>query len=105
MKKTLLVLALAAVCGAAGADTLKKIKDSGAVTMGVRESSGAPVLISIGFPGGRTLRARIWIARVGRVDLLLLDSDIEENDPIDREVTDRLYGGAGSDTADDSEMP
>ncbi len=41
MKKTLLVLALAAVCGAAGADTLKKIKDSGAVTMGVRESSGA----------------------------------------------------------------
>jgi glutamate/aspartate transport system substrate-binding protein len=46
MKKTLLVntLALAAaltVAGAAQADTLKKIKDSGAVTMGVRESSGA----------------------------------------------------------------
>ena len=46
MKKTLIVntLALAAaltVAGAAQADTLKKIKDSGAVTMGVRESSGA----------------------------------------------------------------
>ena len=47
MKKSMLVhaLATAAVLGAAGAaqaeDTLKKIKDSGAVTMGVRESSGA----------------------------------------------------------------
>ncbi|MCV2354717.1 transporter substrate-binding domain-containing protein [Paucibacter sp. B2R-40] len=41
-KKTLLVLALAAVTGMAQAeDTLKKIKDSGSVTMGVRESSGA----------------------------------------------------------------
>jgi glutamate/aspartate transport system substrate-binding protein len=46
MTKTLLVntLALAAALATAGiaqADTLKKIKDSGAVTMGVRESSGA----------------------------------------------------------------
>jgi glutamate/aspartate transport system substrate-binding protein len=42
MKKSLLVLAAAwAVAGIAQADTLKKIKDSGSVTMGVRESSGA----------------------------------------------------------------
>lgn len=42
MKKSLLVLAAAlATAGAAQADTLKKIKDSGSVTMGVRESSGA----------------------------------------------------------------
>lgn len=42
MKKSLLVLALAAATGLVHADdTLKKIKDSGAVTMGVRESSGA----------------------------------------------------------------
>ena len=42
MKKSLiLVAALAAATGLAQADTLKKIKDSGAVTMGVRESSGA----------------------------------------------------------------
>ncbi|HEX2013065.1 MAG TPA: amino acid ABC transporter substrate-binding protein [Roseateles sp.] len=42
MKKTLLVLAIAAAAGVAHADdTLKKIKDSGTVTMGVRESSGA----------------------------------------------------------------
>ncbi len=44
MKKTLLVLAAFAAAGVAQAqsnDTLKKIKDAGAVTMGVRESSGA----------------------------------------------------------------
>lgn len=42
MMKSLLVLAVAlAATGAAHADTLKKIKDSGSVTMGVRESSGA----------------------------------------------------------------
>ena len=42
MKKTLLILALAAAAGAAQAeDTLAKIKSSGTVTMGVRDSSGA----------------------------------------------------------------
>ena len=44
MKKTLLVLAAMSALGVAQAqssDTLKKIKDSGSVTMGVRESSGA----------------------------------------------------------------
>ncbi|MFO0123928.1 MAG: amino acid ABC transporter substrate-binding protein [Inhella sp.] len=42
MKLSLFALALAlATCGTAQADTLKKIKDSGTVTMGVRESSGA----------------------------------------------------------------
>ena len=42
MKKSMLVLVAALAVGAAHAqDTLKKIKDSGSVTMGVRESSGA----------------------------------------------------------------
>ena len=41
MKKTLLVLAAMAVVGMAQADTLSKIKESGSITLGVRESSGA----------------------------------------------------------------
>ncbi len=41
MKKTLLVLAALAVVGMAQADTLSKIKESGSITLGVRESSGA----------------------------------------------------------------
>ena len=60
------------------------------------DSSGAPLKITVGFPEGRTLHAQVWKAQVGRVPLLLLDSDVEENAPAEREVTDRLYGG-GSD--------
>ncbi|MES2890133.1 MAG: amino acid ABC transporter substrate-binding protein [Pseudomonadota bacterium] len=41
MKKTLFAMAAVMAFGVAQADTLKKIKDSGAATMGVRESSGA----------------------------------------------------------------
>ena len=55
--------------------------------------SGSPVLVHVAMPGNRVLRARVWIAQVGRIPLLLLDSDIAENDPELRGVTDRLYGG------------
>jgi starch phosphorylase len=58
-----------------------------------READGTPVRIVIGLPEGRELRAQVWLARVGRVPLLLLDSDVEENDHAARDVTDRLYGG------------
>ena len=61
----------------------------------LRETDGTPVRIAIGMPGGGVLAARVWVAQVGRVPLLLLDSDIEENSPAEREVTDRLYGGGG----------
>ena len=42
---------------------------------------------------GRLLTARIWLAQVGRVPLLLLDADNEDNDDFLRGTTDRLYGG------------
>ncbi|MEU8634944.1 alpha-glucan family phosphorylase [Amycolatopsis sp. NPDC048633] len=54
---------------------------------------GRPVLIGVAMPGGRELCAQIWQARVGRVPLLLLDTDTEANDDDLRGVTDRLYGG------------
>lgn len=54
---------------------------------------GEPVLIELPMPESRMLRARVWIAQVGRIPLLLLDSDIPENDHDMRNVTDRLYGG------------
>ncbi|AVH56392.1 MULTISPECIES: glycosyltransferase family 1 protein [Streptomyces] len=59
----------------------------------LREDDGTPAQVSLALPGGRALRARIWLAQVGRVPLLLLDSDVEENDLGERGVTDRLYGG------------
>ncbi|MEU6389043.1 alpha-glucan family phosphorylase [Streptomyces sp. NPDC046939] len=57
------------------------------------EPDGSPTHIALALPGGRKLLARVWQAQVGRVPLLLLDSDVEENDPHERDVTDRLYGG------------
>jgi len=59
----------------------------------VTDASGVPVLVHVGMPGGRVLRARIWRAEIGRVPLLLLDSDIEDNPDDLRGITDRLYGG------------
>ncbi|MGI5194732.1 alpha-glucan family phosphorylase [Streptomyces sp. CA-288835] len=59
----------------------------------LREEDGTPSQVSLALPGEKSLRARIWVAQVGRVPLLLLDSDVEENDLGERGVTDRLYGG------------
>ena len=59
----------------------------------LREPDGSPSSVVLSLPGGRQLHARIWKAQVGRVPLLMLDSDIEENAPSERDVTDRLYGG------------
>jgi starch phosphorylase len=54
---------------------------------------GTPLAISVDMPDGKKLHARIWLVRVGRIPLLLLDSDIEANDDGLRQTTDRLYGG------------
>jgi glycogen phosphorylase len=56
--------------------------------------SGAPVTIQIETRGG-SIRAKVWRMKVGRCDLLLLDSNLEGNAPEDRELTSRLYGGDG----------
>ena len=58
-----------------------------------RPHDDSPVLVELAMPESRVLRARIWVAQVGRIPLLLLDSDIPENDHDMRNVTDRLYGG------------
>src|SRR3954447_18056256 len=59
----------------------------------LREADGGPLKVQVGLPGGRRLRAQVWKVQVGRVPLLLLDSDVEDNELAERDVTDRLYGG------------
>jgi starch phosphorylase len=59
----------------------------------LKDTDGAQARLSLALPGGKALHARIWLAQVGRVPLLMLDSDVEENDLGERGVTDRLYGG------------
>ncbi len=59
----------------------------------LRDDAGGPVRVAVALADETTLTAQIWVAQVGRVPLLLLDSYVEANDPDLREVTDRLYGG------------
>ena len=61
----------------------------------LRNDDETLVLIRLAITHGRELCARVWQARVGRIRLLLLDTDIPENDESLRSVTDRLYGGGG----------
>src|SRR5690606_29173565 len=53
---------------------------------------GAPLLVGVPM-ADHLAYARIWRADVGRVPLYLLDTNVAENRPEDRRITDRLYGG------------
>lgn len=61
----------------------------------LRRADGSAMQVSLALPDDRTLHARIWQAQVGRISLLLLDTDIPQNPDDLRLVTDRLYGGGG----------
>jgi len=57
------------------------------------DNDGNPIMISVPLPG-RELYAQIWKVQVGRVELYLLDSNVDANpSEEDRNLTDRLYGG------------
>lgn len=58
----------------------------------VRDSDGNWLHININLPG-RVLVAKAWALSVGRIKLYLLDADLEENQPGDRQITHQLYGG------------
>ncbi len=53
---------------------------------------GKPCMAAVPL-GSRTVLVAAWRVRVGRVQLLLLDTGLEENAPWDRELSARLYGG------------
>jgi starch phosphorylase len=57
-------------------------------------ANGEAVVIEIATRRG-SIRAKVWRMKVGRCDLLLLDSNVEGNAPEDLELTSRLYGGDG----------
>src|SRR6202521_3968420 len=55
-------------------------------------TKGEPVTVQIETRSG-AIGAKVWRMKVGRCDLLLLDSNVEGHAPEDRELTSRLYGG------------
>ncbi len=58
----------------------------------VSRGDGAPLLVEVEYPG-RRVAAQVWRIQVGRVPLYLLDTNLPQNRPEDRDVTDQLYGG------------
>jgi len=58
----------------------------------LRKDDGSALEISVPMPG-REVVLRAWRANVGRVALYLLDADVQQNSPEDRDITRNLYGG------------
>ena len=56
----------------------------------VAGEDGGPLRVGVDLPG-RTVWCAVWLAQVGRVPLLLLDTDIPDNDEADRPITHILY--------------
>lgn len=51
--------------------------------------------VSVDVPmADRTVKAAVWLIKVGRASLYLLDTDLPENDRSDRDITGQLYGGS-----------
>lgn len=42
---------------------------------------------------GREVKLQVWLVHVGRIKLYLLDTNVAENNEIDRYITGHLYGG------------
>src|SRR2546423_2985713 len=53
---------------------------------------GKPLITAVPLDD-RSVLVAVWRVRIGRVKLSLLDTDLEENAPWDRELSARLYGG------------
>jgi glycogen phosphorylase len=68
----------------------------------ILQEDGTPRTVAVSVQG-RRVTLQMWGIRVGRVPLLLLDSDRDDNDPVDRMITTHLYGG-GHDTRIAQEM-
>ena len=60
--------------------------------------TGRAVLVSVPL-GDREVAVQVWVAQVGRVPLLLLDTDMPQNDPADRPITNILYTPGPRDAA------
>lgn len=58
----------------------------------VKDNEGNNLIVTLIWPG-RSVKVRVWEAHIGKVRLVLLDTDCEDNSPEDRTVTHYLYGG------------
>jgi len=57
----------------------------------MRYTDGTPVTVRIDLPDNAVF-CKVWRANVGRIPLYLLDTNVQENSPADRDITAKLYG-------------
>ncbi len=70
----------------------QKVRFSEVPALPAFDANGKEVVVSVGLPG-RRVYAKVWRIQVGNVSLFLMDTDIHPNNPNDRELSARLYGG------------
>ena len=58
----------------------------------MRHPDGSPIKVQVDMPEN-VVHIQVWKAQVGRIPLYLLDTNLAENSPSDRDITSRLYGG------------
>jgi len=58
----------------------------------MKYTDGTPVHVRVDMPENSVF-CKVWKASVGRIPLYLLDTNLPENAPADRDITSRLYGG------------
>jgi glycogen phosphorylase len=58
----------------------------------MKYADGSPVQVRVDLPENSVF-CKVWRTNVGRVPLYLLDTNLQENSPADRDITSRLYGG------------
>ena len=58
----------------------------------VKNDDGSPMILEVPFHD-RSIYSNIWKVAVGRINLYLMDTDIEQNSEYDRSITHQLYGG------------
>jgi len=58
----------------------------------ILDSGGQPLVVEVPFRN-RMVRLQLWGVMVGRVPLILLDTNRDDNDAVDQWITGHLYGG------------
>jgi starch phosphorylase len=58
----------------------------------MKYSDGSPVHVRVDLPENSVF-CKVWRSNVGRIPLYMLDTNLQENSPADRDITSRLYGG------------
>jgi glycogen phosphorylase len=73
-------------------DAEEKVDVSAMPLEQLKDAKGDPCLATVQM-SGRPVHVGAWRITVGRVPILLLDTDLEHNDPADRGLSNRLYAG------------